>query len=333
VTGAPARLRPLPRWAGALRRAANRVLRRYNLRLVRRSHWRDAQQTGRALAALAEHWAARAPPVTGWDASGIVFSRERPLQLEALLRSYLRHCRPAPPLAVLYRARAPAYAAAYAELAARYAHAPVSWHPERDFAADLRALIRAAGTHGLFFLVDDQVFIRPVDFALLGRYPLERYVPALRAGRNVTASYFADRPCVQPALREEADGLLTWSFAGTRGEWAPLSVDGDVHVRAELEAMAHAVEFRAPNSLELALSAMFRGVFEHRRGVCFAHSRVVNVPLNRVQHEFDNRAGTLGPEVLLEYWQRGLRMDVQALEGAATSGMHQELAVRFVGAT
>lgn len=208
----PVRLRGHAPWVVAIRKRLNKLLRRHNLRVVRRSHYQAAVTASAALGAQVAYWAARAPTVACWDCAGIVFSRDRPVQLHALLRSYLHHCRPLPRLDVLYRASTPAYQAAYEEVMAAFAGAEIAWHRERDFARDVRALIAGASTHGLFFLVDDMVFIRPVDYSALAAYPLERYVPALRLGRNVTWSHFSDTARAQPALREGPDGLLTWAL-------------------------------------------------------------------------------------------------------------------------
>lgn len=327
-TSGPVRLRGHAPWVVAIRKRLNKLLRRHNLRVVRRSHYQAAVAGSAALGVQVGYWAARAPTVTGWDCAGIVFSKDRPLQLHALLRSYLHQCAPAPRLDVLYQASTPAYQAAYEEVMAAFVGAAIGWHRERDFARDVRALITDASTHGLFFLVDDMVFIRPVDFSALAAYPLERYVPALRLGRNVTWSYFSNTARVQPALHEGPDGLFTWSFADPKGEWRPLSFDGDVYLRTEMQMMADQVAFHSPNSFELALT-VFLPAFAHRQGVCFAYSRVVNIPLNRVQDEFANRCGNLHADLLLEHWQRGLSMDVEALYDARTNSVHAELRVRF----
>lgn len=96
--------------------------------------------------------------------------------------------------------------------------------------------------------------------------------------------------------------------------------------------MADQIVFHSPNSFELALT-VFLPAFAHRQGVCFAHSRVANIPLNRVQDKFANRCGNLHADLLLEHWQRGLGMDVEALYDVETNGMHAELPVRFVPRT
>lgn len=268
-------------------------------------------------------------PTKGWDCAGIVFSKDRPLQLHALLHSYLHHCRPPPRLEVLYTASSPAYLAAYEEVMTLFPDAAIGWHRECDFAADVRALIAGLRTQGVFFLVDDMVFIRPVGFPALAVWPLERYIPSLRLGRNITWSHFAGAPRRQPSLESVADGLLTWRVAEAHAEWRLISFDGDIFLRAELEAMAGAVTFSSPNKFELAL-AIFLPALSLRRGLCFEQSRVVNLPLNRVQREFANPAGGLHPDTLLDYWQHGLCLDVDGLYNAQTSSIHEELPIRFV---
>lgn len=328
----PAKVRRHSRWRTAVRKTGNKLLRRYNLRLVSRSRFAGMANAGAALGALADFWSARAPAVSGWDCTGIAFSKDRPLQLDALLRSYLHHWRPAPRLEVIYRASNRAYESAYEDIKAAFAHAPIGWRRERDFATDVRELIAGAGTHGLFFLVDDIVFIRPVDQAALSPFPLERYIPSLRLAPHITYSHFADRPLASVDLGVAGEGgtLRTWRYGAGNGEWAfPVSLDGNVFLRDEMAAMAACIAFSSPNSLENALRR-FLPALQFRDGLCFERARLINLPLNRVQREIISRAGNLHADLLLAHWQRGLRMDVEALYDVETDSVHADLPVRFV---
>lgn len=331
----PLKVRRHSRWRTAMRKTTNRLLRRYDLRLVPRSRFAVVAASGAALGALANFWSARAPGVPGWDCAGIAFSKDRPLQLHALLRSYLHHCRPAPRLEVVYRASNHAYESAYEEVKAAFAHADIGWRREVNFAADVRDLIASAHTQGLFFLVDDIVFIRPVDYTALSAFPLERYIPSLRLAPHITYSYFADRPLapVDFAVAGEGGALRTWRYGAGSGEWSfPVSLDGNVFLREEVAAMAACITFTSPNSLEAALR-QFLPALHFRDGVCFERARLVNLPLNRVQREVISRAGDLHADLLLDHWQRGLGMDIEALYDVETSSVHAELPVRFVPRT
>ena len=123
--------------------------------------------------------------------AGVVFSRNRAMQLHALLTSYARNARGAlPPLHVLYSAGSNAHRAAYDELfaAASCGHEFPAIAATPDGATGFReALIRMLeelDSQRLFFLVDDIVFTRPVDYDLLAQVDSYRYVTSLRLGRQ-----------------------------------------------------------------------------------------------------------------------------------------------------
>lgn len=317
----------------AVRGIADRLLRSLGLRVVPRAREQTRRVMIDALGALADFWLRHDAPPPGWQATGIVFSKDRPLQLHALLTSYLHHCRPAPHLDVLYIASTPGYEQAYQELAQTCAGAPICLHREQGFAADVRRLLGAHDAQGVFFLVDDIVFLRPVDFAVLSAWPLGPYMPSLRLAPQITWNWLWDRPVQVPPLRllDARGGLHTWRYADAVGmmDWNfPVSLDGDVFVRAELEEMIRHVGFVAPNSFEHALT-VYLSTLRRRSGLCFDQPRLVNLPLNRVQKEIANRAGEVAPELLLEHWQRGLMLDVAALYDAPTTSVHAPLPVAF----
>jgi hypothetical protein len=89
------------------------------------------------------------------------------------------------------------------------------------------------------------------------------------------------------------------------------------------------VRFSAPNSFEAALQQHARR-FERRLGVCHREARILNVPCNRVQHEFANRFGSMDVEALLAIWQGGRRLDHRKLYGIVNESAHQDVELSFV---
>jgi hypothetical protein len=267
------------------------------------------------------------------SAEGIVFSKDRPLQLFALLSSYAELVASPPPLHVLYRASAPAYAEAYDEVL-RASPAPLGQVvAEARFRDDLLGLLDAVESSRIFFLVDDIVFVRPVDLAPLLALDPGRFVPSLRMGAHLSHSYTYDRPQPLPAFVARVLGdpdLLCWRWREGTLDWGyPLSVDGHLFSTGEIRVLAHACAFAAPNSFEAALQE-HRRFFLDRLGVCHREARLLNVPLNKVQEEIANRAGGVDAAVLLAEWQRGRRLDHRSLRGLVNESAHQEVALSFV---
>jgi len=106
----------------------------------------------------------------------VVFSKDRAMQLEAMLRSCRRHCRDfdAARVAVLYAASDKRHEDQYRQLQAVFES--IAFVRETDFKKDLLALL--SESHFVLFLVDDNLFV--VDFALAdARYYLARHPWAL----------------------------------------------------------------------------------------------------------------------------------------------------------
>src|SRR5262249_7004899 len=149
-----------------------------------------------------------------------------------------------------------------------------------------------------FFLVDDDVFISPVDIADFAAADTSRQVASLRLGRCLRRSYVIDAEQPLPEFEttgDEGHGVekLRWHWSAGALEWGyPLSLDGHLFDGSEFTDMAELLSFHSPNSLEVSMQR-FQRVFRLREGVCYPEPVLVNVPCNRVQTEIPNRHGHL----------------------------------------
>ena len=292
-------------------------------------HRQEALQ--RALIALANAHGSPAPlRPDGPLATGIVFSKDRACQLHALLESFFEQVTGEVPLHVLFTATSERHRRAYDEVREKFSAKPVHWIVEKNFRADLLATLATVATPRVFFLVDDIVITRPVDFARLAPFAPGQRVVSLRLGEHITRHH--QEPMPPPPLQaSRVDGeFVEWDWDAGPLSWAyPLSVDGHFFGADEMRVMAGHVEFSAPNSFEKALQ-LFRPVFARRRGVCFRQSRLVNLPINMVQTERVNLHGDVQPEFLLEQWEAGKKIDLTNLRGWTNQALHQEQPLRFV---
>jgi hypothetical protein len=272
--------------------------------------------------------------------AGVVFSRDRATQLHALLTSYALNARgTVPPLHVLYSAGTHAHRNAYeqlfAEMASDRAMGPdVRATPDGDagFRGALIRILETLDSERVFFLVDDIIFTRPVDFDLLRQIDSHRYVFSLRLGRHLETTYALRQKQPLPSfLRSPHPEFLCWEWGPGPGDWGyPLSLDGHVFLRREALAMIRALPFSAPNSLEGGLCADYAPWFLRRRGLCFPEARLVNVPSNLVQTERQNRHGGVHQDELLEKWRQGLCIDIRPLQGLRNLSAHQEVEFAYV---
>ena len=314
-----------------LSRPINFLLRRFDRRLQCESTYRMVEEKRLALQELfALAGSTLEEPAT---LEGIVFSKDRPTQLHALLDSYRRHAVDAVPLHVLYKATTAEHEKAYGEVFACFDRTLVRPVPEGRFFDDVVALLDRLKCSRILFLVDDIIFIEPFAFRdFLGFDPL-KFVPTLRLGRGLTQCYTRGQPQVEPPYLEgvvKNPQLITWRWKDGEHDYGfPLSVDGQIYSRREMAIIARHSAFQAPNTFEMALQT-FATEFAERYAVAYEKACLVNVPLNRVQQEWESRHAGVHEDELLEAWRKGLRWNVAALDGYRNRSTHEEVAVQFV---
>jgi hypothetical protein len=203
------------------------------------------------------------------------------------------------------------------------------------FRTQLLQILRGLEASKVFCLVDDDIFIGPVDMLDFARVDTTRQVASLRLGQCLRRSYVVNAEQPLPEFESDQEelggvGKLRWRWSSGALEWGyPLSLDGHLFDRSEFTDMAELLAFHSPNSLEANLQR-FQRVFRLREGVCYREPVIVNVPCNRVQTEYPNRHGDLDSQQLLAMWRQGLRIDHRSLQGLRPESTHQDLALRFL---
>lgn len=288
------------------------------VREAKRARFRSALNWDRV------NWGGNGVPL---DLDCVVFSRDRPLQLDALLRSMRELVTPQLKATVIFSCTEASYLDAYREIEEQNEPFDVRFvNEENDFRGTLLCeLDRMTGSH-IVFLVDDIVFVESIDIEELSRVDLWHTIPSLRLGQNVRYSYTKDIALDLPNFDRVSDRLLSFTWTDGRSYWGfPLSVDGHIFPIDMVRKMTSLIKFEAPNTFESGLQ-IFSRMFASTRGLCYKTSRLVNIPCNRVQDEFpDARSGETTPEELLELWNKGLRIDISKLRGGSYQSAHQEV--------
>jgi glycosyltransferase involved in cell wall biosynthesis len=254
----------------------------------------------------------------------VVFSKDRPAQLDLLLRSIDRFVPTGVQTAVVYTASEELHDRGYAMV--RDAHPWARWVDEREaggFKAATLGLVADAGER-LGFLVDDVVFTHPLDvdaapLAALDSDP-EVLCCSLRLDPGKTYCYALDRPMTPPPA-------TTWHWMGMEGDWGyPMSLDGHVFRTAQIAPLLEGLEYRNPNELEAVLADAPLAL---PKVTCFSVARIVNVPDNRVQDTAPNRHGGGSAARFTPALLAGRRLDLEPFAGLAAPGVHHEMALRF----
>ncbi|MEI6226502.1 MAG: glycosyltransferase, partial [Deltaproteobacteria bacterium] len=267
---------------------------------------------------------------------GLVFSKDRPLQLDGTLRSWKLHARETTrfQMTVLYTASSSRMEALYRQV--RRDHPDVWFVRERDFRRDLLVLLR--GQDEVLFVVDDCVFVREVPLetlsGLLDADP-DAIGLSLRLGENTTHCYSMNQPQRVPAVTRPAEGVIRFAWPGSDLDFAyPLEVSSSLYRLDLLLPLLESLEFKNPNTLESELAAAASGFRESRPSLLSsAVSMAFCLPVNRVQDAFENRAGVTNARTAAELEERyraGARMDVAALSGHVPGACHEELPLPLV---
>jgi hypothetical protein len=265
----------------------------------------------------------------------IVFSKDRALQLHALLSSYLEKVTPRIPLHILYQTSTPAHRKAYDEIAELFSINNITFikqSSDTSFSDNLMSILESIQSEKLFFLVDDVIFVEDFDIKDFARFDTDSFVPTLRMGAHLTTCYTLQKDQPLPKFIPDIindQGKITWKWDHGVYDWTyPISLDGHFFSTQEISAMIQLIDFSAPNTLEDKLQK-FRRFFLPRYGVAYKKSKIINIPCNKVQKENKNLHGSAHQDFLLEQWQKGYQMDYQALYGFTNISAHQDIAFQF----
>ncbi|MBT8489909.1 MAG: hypothetical protein KJN62_02555 [Deltaproteobacteria bacterium] len=275
------------------------------------------------------------PYKSEYPAECIVFSRDRSLQLHALLASYSEKKVLPIPLHVLYHSSTSSHQKAYEEVIKIFSNDYISFikqDSDTSFRKDLLSILATIRSDKTFFLVDDVVFIEDFDIRDFAQFDTDKFVPTLRMGLNLCKCYTLQQEQPLPELQSNLiadDDKTTWKWNDGVYDWSyPLSVDGHLFSTQEIRAMTELIDFSAPNTYEDQLQR-FRRFFSCRLGVGYRKSKIVNIPCNKVQTENKNLYGNVHQDYLLEQWHKGFQMDYRRLYGYVNESAHQEISFEF----
>lgn len=266
---------------------------------------------------------------------GLVFSKDRAMQLCAALESFSMRCRDHDEVAlhVLYMASSDIQMRQYDALKARFPD--VVFVEEVDFRRQTIELIR--GGEYILFMVDDNIFIK--DFRLsqiidsLLRHP-DAAGFSLRLGRNTVYNYSRNIRMTPPDFVEYDGGVLEYDWTGHQYDFGyPLEVSSSVYRTADILGLIRRLDFANPNTLEGLMAANARLYAVQRpRLLCFDLSAAFCNPVNMVQTVCTNRIGgdaAYSAESLAALYEAGWRIDVAKFDGFVPIGCHQDAELWF----
>jgi hypothetical protein len=259
----------------------------------------------------------------------IVFSMDRALQLDGLLRSFFLNKQGKCKVAVIYRASTDKHKKAYQDVMKRFENQVQFFEESDGFKSTLVNALNQINIGKLFFLVDDIIFTEKVDFDMLSKIDTSTYIFSLRMGNHLNYSYVVDKIQRLPEFTDKNNEYLYWDWSNSELDWGyPLSVDGHIFSTEEIRLLANHFNYKAPNSLEGILQKE-KELFSKRLGMSYKKARIVNNPCNKVQSEVKNLHGTMHQDDLLKIWENGQEIDILPLQGYINKSVHEDIKFEF----
>lgn len=256
----------------------------------------------------------------------VIFSKDRPIQLNATIESYFLHCDDPVEIKVIYRASNEMFRNGYKDLIKIHANKKVEFVQEINFRNNLISVLNLLNTKLVFFLVDDIIFKSKFSHkSFLDLKNSHNYILSLRLGENLNYCYPSSSSQELPKFKYIGKKFNSWSFRKSNYDWGyTFSVDGHIYNLIKIKNMTKSINFSGPNSYESNMN-IFKHIFYLQKGLCYKNSKLVNVSLNRVQNEIDNISGHLNPEELNLKWINNYKIDLNQFIDKPNKSAHMEI--------
>lgn len=260
----------------------------------------------------------------------IVFSKDRPCQLDLFLKSMsefwnddcLRY------VSVLYTYSNDCYRQGYEIVRNNYPY--INYNLESNFRSNLLFLLRKQNVRYTVFFTDDDVFINKfetgwTEFNIFTNSS-EILCFSLRLGNNIVYDYCNDMKISMPD--KSSKKAFMWTEA--EGSWGyPMSIDGHIFKTDDIVPLIEKLNFSNPSTLEEELAS--NPIREKPQMICHdLNSVIMNYPANIVQNTYNNRcANTYSTKDLNDYFLRGFTIDSNSFYNVLPESPHQSVNIMF----
>ena len=275
----------------------------------------------------------------------IIFSKNRSSQLSTLIDSLDKNSTIFNDIYILYQFTNDEYKKGYDKLK-RQIYENISKNKsiyfyeesEEGFKSNLNELLelnREKYDH-ICFMVDDQIMYQRLEhedeiFDLIND---DTFCFSLRLGDNVIYRHLTDSYYDCPLYDIVGTNFIKWNWINPYDEKSdfsyPLSLDGHIFKYEDILKIIKLLNYNNPNTLEASLQSQLN--FPKRYIVSYKHSKMVNLPINRVNDVFNNRFGTkvnISEKELNDKFLKGEIIDYKSMDYSKVNSCHVELPVLF----
>ena len=271
--------------------------------------------------------------------TSIIFSKDRPLQLDLCLKSIKKNFKDSTQNIVIHN-NSESFENNFAHKTLREEHPDVeSWKQSDSLFKDVYHAAHGAKNDYICFFTDDDIFYNKFE---CGNYDFlnDNNVSclSLRMGLNITERYHAGEKLIDICPQAfKISNMIAWSKTATNyGKyWSyDLSVDGHVFKKDRILQMVDELCLlqkryqwgNTPNVLEGTMQRFWS--IGPNVMICPQYSAVVNSPNNRVQDTHQNMSGEkydYSSKTLLEKYNLGARINLDDLDFSDIKCPHTEL--------
>ncbi|MGA2297763.1 MAG: glycosyltransferase, partial [FCB group bacterium] len=267
--------------------------------------------------------------------NAVVFSKDRSMQLDATLSSFMRHCKDYEQvnLTVLYKASNEQHKKQYEQLKSMYSS--FQFIEETNFKKQTLQLLEDC--EYILFLVDDNIFTRDFYIQDTIKSMVENSLSigfSLRLGENTKYCYPLNKNQKPPQYQKLEKGILLYNWNGADFDFGyPLELSSSLYRKQDIIGLIMSLDFKNPNTLESEMAknaVLFASKLP--KLLCYKTSITFCNPLNKVQDFNDNRDGgnaKHSPESLAEQFDNGFRFDVTKYDDFTSNACHQEVDLYF----
>jgi len=264
----------------------------------------------------------------------VIFSYNRPLQLYALLESVEKYVKNLSETHIIFRADHD-YLDAYKEVEKRFNH--YKFHqqgndPYSDFKILTLECTFSSPEEYIIYAVDDIVVKDEINI-LQCTQTLQKtnaYGFYLRLGLNIQESYMMFiNPTPLPEYNLVDNSICIYTFNNSCGDWRyPNTVDMTIYKKEDIKNDLLSINMVNPTTLEYHWHHLSD---YNKKGLFFAESKILNIPLNLCYSQSTNRnMGLYSNQELLTKFKSGLKIDINQFYKINNNSPHMEYVPHFI---
>ena len=241
----------------------------------------------------------------------VIFSKDRPCQLDALLRSMQDNMMVLCTKKVLYSCSSKDYESGYDIL--KNIHKDVLFVEEADFYMNTVELSIDLSEDFLLWMVDDCIMKNKLEYdSTLKRFEEDQNVGIYNLRLTPSTKRMTDWPedKERPLPTFLSDNTWEWRRAIDEDWGYPMTMDGHMYKTKDMQKYLPQISFGPPPSFDCT---MWQKPLNTKLMICNNQQKILGFVPNRVQTGWPNRFGNISIEQMNSMWLSGKQINLDSL--------------------